>query len=111
MRFPITAIVSILHRLSGILLFLLLPLMLYVADYMLRSSINYQIVLQWFQNLPFKIIMWILGCATIYHIIAGIRHLLLDAGYFDSKRAGTVSSQMVIIISFLLSCWLGVYLW
>jgi len=110
-RFPIPAIISILHRLSGFLLFLLIPFTIYVWQYSLISADNFDNVKTNFQSLSVKFLVWLFISALIYHLIAGIRHLLMDMHIGDSKVAGRVSSYIVLALSIILALGLGVYIW
>ncbi|MES2204701.1 MAG: succinate dehydrogenase, cytochrome b556 subunit [Pseudomonadota bacterium] len=108
-RFPIAAISSILHRASGLLLFLALPLVLWGLE---RSFTTEGFA--WLQQanacIVVKLIEWFLLSGLIYHVVAGIRHLLMDAGHFETKQSGPISAWTVIIISALLIIATGAWL-
>jgi len=107
MRFPITAITSILHRVSGFVLFLLLPLLLFVLQKSLSNSEGFDAVAQFFSCSIVKFFIWLVCVGMIYHMVAGIRHLVMDAGYGEGLKSGRVGSWLVIAISVLLSLMLG----
>ena len=90
--FPITAIVSILHRLTGLLLFILIPVFLC----MLQSALFYMYVLASF---GLSLLVWAALTAVIYHLFAGIRHLCMDLGFAESKKAARVTSFIVLIVT------------
>lgn len=111
LRFPVTAISSILHRLSGFGLFLFIPLMLWGLQYSLSSSSNFSALSQLFSSFSMKAVLWLVVSALLYHIIAGIRHLFMDIHIGDSKQGGTIGAYIVLSLSILLSLVFGVYLW
>lgn len=110
-RFPIPAIVSILHRISGVVLFLLLPVLLWVLDMSLRSSDGFAEALSYVSSPLCKFTIWIFMSAMAYHLIAGIRHLLMDIGIGETKQGGKLSSYIVLVLSVLSIVLLGVWLW
>ena len=101
MRFPVTAISSILHRASGFILFLLIPVLLW--GFGLSMTQDGFARLQAGQHCwIMRFIEWFLLSGLIYHIIAGVRHLCMDAGYFEEKISGRVSAWVVIVLSAIL---------
>ncbi len=108
---PITAIVSILHRISGILIFLLMPLMLYGLQHSLASPENFACAHHCFGQSTMKFFTWIFFSALIYHVFAGIRHLLMDIGFGEHVAASRKSAWIVLILSLISILWLGIALW
>ncbi|GGI52973.1 succinate dehydrogenase, cytochrome b556 subunit [Oxalicibacterium solurbis] len=98
-RMPLAAILSILHRVSGALMFLLLPLMLLLLDKSLMSEISFEyfkgIVSHWFIKLLLLGLIW----AYLHHICAGIRFLLLDVHVGLDKDKARRSSVAVFAVS------------
>jgi succinate dehydrogenase / fumarate reductase cytochrome b subunit len=110
-RFPITAIVSILHRASGVFLFLLLPLLLWMFGMSLSSEQNY-VRLQGYLTAPFtKLLVWLILAPLFYHLIAGIRHLLMDFHLGEERQSGRLGAQLTLIVSIIVAVLLGVWLW
>ncbi len=110
-RFPSTAIVSILHRASGVLLCLAIPLLVWVLQQSLNSYMDFNALKQRFLTLPFKLLLLVLLSGLIYHIFAGIRHFCMDCGFFETKLTGKMSAWIVFLLSLLSIVWLGVNLW
>jgi succinate dehydrogenase / fumarate reductase cytochrome b subunit len=110
-RYPNTAIVSILHRVSGVILFLYIPFLLCALDRSVSSGEEFQgLVLS--LDLPImKILAWGFLAALIFHLVAGIRHLLMDMGIGESHRGGRLGANIVFIVSALLILAAGVWLW
>lgn len=111
LRFPVTAWVSIAHRLSGIGLFLLIPALLWILQeslaseerwLMLKESLHHPIVI-W--------LMWAFILAILYHAVAGMRHLGLDLGIGETKRGGRIGAWMVIALTLIFSGIIGYRLW
>ncbi|MBN9425857.1 MAG: succinate dehydrogenase, cytochrome b556 subunit [Burkholderiales bacterium] len=99
-RMPSPAIVSILHRISGVLLFLVgLPFILYLFQQSLLSEISYEnyraIVSHWFAKLVLLALIW----AYLHHLIAGLRFLFLDVHVGVDKPSARKSAAAVLIIS------------
>ena len=111
---PPAAWVSILHRASGIIMFLLLPFIIWLLDKSLESDISYQfladvfvgalgVVPGWF----FKIVVLGLIWSYLHHFTAGVRHLWMDATHSVSKQFGRTSALVTLAVSLLLTAALG----
>lgn len=112
LKFPPMAIVSILHRISGVGLFLLLPMMLYFLKLSLASAASFEHFHMLLTTCVwYKLVILAFTAALIYHLFAGIRHLLMDMGLGESLVAARRSSFVVIGLSVLATFLLGVYLW
>lgn len=110
-HFPIPAIISILHRISGFILFLSIPLFLWLLDDSLRSADAYA-ALQTCLAHPFiKLIVWGVLSALVYHVVAGVRHLIMDLGYLETKEAGRLTAKIVLVVSVLFILVVGIWLW
>lgn len=110
-RFPIPAIVSILHRVSGVFLFLLLPLLLWMFSLSLSSEQSFT-SLRDFLTMPWvKFLVWLFLLPLFYHLIAGIRHLLMDCHIGEEKRSGRWGAILTLLLSLILAFFLGVWLW
>lgn len=110
-RFPIPAIVSILHRISGVILFLLIPFIIWGLNLSLSSGQDYDDLHQFLTTPIMKFIIWGSLSAFIYHLVAGIRHILMDMGIGEELKSGRLSSQITIIISVILIILAGIWLW
>ncbi|HET9843396.1 MAG TPA: succinate dehydrogenase, cytochrome b556 subunit [Gammaproteobacteria bacterium] len=110
-RMPIPALVSISHRLSGVAIFLLIPLLLWILDQSLISPENYETLNTYLQNWWLKPIVFIFILSLFFHLIAGIRHLLMDMHIGESLQGGRISSWIVFILAFLASLFSATWLW
>lgn len=98
-KMPVGAVVSIAHRISGILLVLLIPLMIYTLDLSLASESGFEQVTTLFDSTIIRLVAWIGLWAIIHHVLAGIRFLLLDAEIGIELQAARRSALVVNIIS------------
>lgn len=97
-KFPMTAIVSILHRISGVLLFIFIPYCLCLLQKSLQSEESFAEVSIYFSQAYAKLIVWVILSAFIYHLFAGIRHLLLDFGVGESLNGGRISAWVTLLL-------------
>lgn len=105
------AIASILHRISGLVLFLLFPIILYYLDLSLGSPHSFATLHTVLSSVTAKLILWVVGAALIYHLLAGIRHLIMDAGYGEHLSSSRHSAIAVIIAAIILTLLLGFWIW
>lgn len=100
-HFPITAIVSILHRICGVVIFLLLPLLVYLFSVALGSAEGFADVQQWVQHPMMKFVLWCLFSALMFHLVAGVRHLLMDMGFGETIQSGRRAAVITLVLSVL----------
>jgi succinate dehydrogenase / fumarate reductase cytochrome b subunit len=98
-RLPPPGMVSIMHRVSGALLFLLLPLLLWLFDLSLTSEISYGRLQSIASNFFVKLVLVALAWAFLHHLVAGVRYLLLDLDIGVDKPAARTSALAVFWIS------------
>jgi succinate dehydrogenase / fumarate reductase cytochrome b subunit len=110
-QYPLTAIVSLLHRLSGIFVFISIPFLLWLLDRASGTSEGFNQI-QSFLRHPFpKFVLWFIMIALWYHLIAGIRHLLMDIGYGESLSSARWSGEITIVITIIWTILTGIWLW
>ena len=110
-RLPLPGLVSILHRVSGTLLFLVLPLLLWTFQYSLLSIDTFTLLLAAFQHPLSKLSLLVLIWAFLHHLFAGIRYLALDMHQGASLARARASSLWVLGVSLALTVLAGVKLW
>ncbi|MFB2538766.1 MULTISPECIES: succinate dehydrogenase, cytochrome b556 subunit [unclassified Acinetobacter] len=94
------AIASILHRLSGVVVFLLIPVLLWILDKSLSSPEGFTYVKeQIFGNFLVRFIVWVFAAGLIYHFIAGLKHLLADLGVAEELQSGRTAATVSLILS------------
>lgn len=102
-RLPIAGFMSILHRASGLLLFLLIPGLLFVLDRSLSSPEGFAMVRDWL-TAPLPLAgLYLLLWALTHHLLAGIRYLLLDIHVGVDRPYYRQSAWLVVIVSPLLA--------
>ncbi len=113
-RLPLAGVVSILHRASGLVMFALLPLIIWFFDVSLTSEISYERFTSAFEaGIGFvpgplvKVVVLGLIWAYLHHLIAGVRHLWMDATHSVTKEFGRQSAVVTLAASVLLTLLLG----
>lgn len=109
-RFPITAIASILHRISGLIIFLLIPLLLWLAHSASTAS-GFAEIQNCLTSPVCEFFVWVVLAALIFHLIAGIRHLLMDIHLGETLSAAKTSATTVIVLAVILIIVAGVWIW
>ncbi|MFC7514104.1 succinate dehydrogenase, cytochrome b556 subunit [Herbaspirillum sp. GCM10030257] len=98
-KLPLAAYLSILHRISGALMVVLLPFTLYLLDQSLTSEISFEYLKGftsgWFVKLVILGLVW----AYLHHFFAGFRHLLMDFHMGVDKESGRKTSIAVFVVS------------
>ena len=111
MSWPLAALTSITHRVTGVILFVGVAFALYALNLALSSPEGFaQAVVLLAQPLS-KFILFGLLLALIYHIVAGVKHLLLDFHYGDSLDAAQNGAVVVIVVTLILTAAIGALLW
>ena len=113
-RLPPAGIVSILHRISGVILFLLLPFVVWLFDTSVSSEVSFEVFTSAFSGgigfLPGWIIKLVtLGVIGAYliHFCAGVRHVIADVTHNVSKEQGKSSATIVLAVAGALTVLLG----
>ena len=104
-QMPVGAVLSIAHRISGILLFLALPFMVYLLALSLQGPAGYALAMDRLGSLPVQILLILLAWSLFHHLLAGIRHLLLDIHIGVEKRAARRSAWLVNLAALGLLAW------
>lgn len=110
-KLPLPGLVSIFHRVSGALLFLFLPLLLWMLQASLRSVLTYEQLLELLHNPFSKLVLLGVCWALLHHFCAGIRYLLIDLHCFSTLSGARLTSQWVVVVSLALTVLAGVKLW
>ncbi|WP_240032119.1 succinate dehydrogenase, cytochrome b556 subunit [Pseudomethylobacillus aquaticus] len=109
-RLPVPALVSILHRASGALIFLLLPVLLWALQQSTEAG-GYAGLVNMMDSAWIKLPLLVLIWAFIHHFLAGIRHLTLDMRFGLEIRQARRSSKLVLVAGLLLTLLTGIWLW
>lgn len=114
-RLPVAGIVSILHRISGAIMFVLMPFIIWMFDTSISSEISFSRFTATFNSgmlgLPgfiWKLVALALIWAYLHHFIAGLRHLWMDTSHAAvSKEFGKSSAVFTLVVSIALAVILG----
>ena len=110
-KLPVTAYTSILHRISGVILFLGIAVLLFALDKSLASEKGFEQVKACLASPLAKLVIWGLLSALLYHLVAGVRHLIMDLGIGETLEGGKLGSKIVLVVSALLIVLAGVWVW
>jgi succinate dehydrogenase / fumarate reductase cytochrome b subunit len=114
-RLPVAGVVSILHRISGVLMFMLMPFIIWMFDKSISSELSFAkftsafgqglgVFPGWFVKLVVLALIW----AYLHHFIAGLRHLWMDVSHKAvTKGFGAISAMTTMVVSVLLTLVLG----
>lgn len=111
LHFPLPAITSILHRISGVIIFVGIAILLFLLAESLRSEQGFGNVQQWLTSPLVKFVVWGVLAGLLYHLIAGIKHLIMDTGVGETLQGGINGARLVIIISVIAIIAAGVWIW
>jgi succinate dehydrogenase / fumarate reductase cytochrome b subunit len=102
---------SILHRVSGVIMVFAIGILLLTLSTSLSSAEGFAQIQGYLDGFFFKFIIF--GClsALTYHVLAGVRHLLMDLGHFEELVSGNTSAKFIINIWLAVSVIIGVWLW
>jgi succinate dehydrogenase / fumarate reductase cytochrome b subunit len=110
-KLPLPGFVSILHRVSGMALFLALPFLLWMLQYSLRSIETYTQLMAVLAQPLAKLVMLGLLWAFLHHFCAGLRYLAIDMHWVSNLEQARNSSRVVMFVSLALTVLLGARLW
>jgi len=102
---------SILHRISGVIMVFAIGILLWALSLSLSSVEGFAQVESLLSGLFFKIIILGTLSALIYHLLGGIRHLIMDLGYFEELPSGNTTAKIIIALWLILTVVVGVRLW
>ena len=110
-KMPLPAIVSILHRASGVVIFVCIPLLLWMLDASLESAASFESLKDLMDGFFATLILWGVVGALLYHLVAGIRHLTMDLGIGETLEGGIKGAKIALAVSGLLILVVGIWLW
>jgi len=107
-RLPVTGIVSFAHRVSGLLMFVAIPILIYLLQLSSASEAGFQATLAYLAHPIARIILLILLWSVLHHLLAGIRFLLIDVDIGVEKPAARMGAGIVLFLSIVLALVLAV---
>ena len=110
-KLPINALVSILHRATGCILFLMLPAILLLLQWSLSSALHFETVIAILHSPFIKLMLLGLAWAFFHHFFAGIRHLAMDVHWMTTLMKARYTSKVVLVLGVIATLILAVKLW
>lgn len=108
---PLPGWTSILHRISGFALFFAVAFMLVALNASLESAESFAELKATFDNGLVKLIVWLILSALGYHLVAGIKHLIMDSGIGESLEGGRVGAIITLVGGAIVIALAGVWVW
>ncbi|MDO9051086.1 MAG: succinate dehydrogenase, cytochrome b556 subunit [Methylotenera sp.] len=100
-RLPVNAIISIMHRMSGVFLFLTLPAVVWALSQSVQSEASYIALVDMLQHWLVKLFLIAFSCTFFHHFYAGLRHLGMDVHWMTSLQKARLSSRLVLYLDVL----------
>jgi len=110
-KLPVTAYASITHRVAGVVMLGAVLILLWMLDSSLSSPEGFDFVKELLGSITAKLILWAILAALAYHFVAGVRHLIMDMGFWEEAASGKASATVSIVISIILIVLAGVWIW
>lgn len=105
-RLPVPGVVSIMHRISGVFMFVAIPLVIYIFELSLRDAAGFAQVADWLAQPLIRLVVLLLIWALLHHLFAGIRFLLTDFDIGLGKEQSRMSAWAVIAAEVLVMLWI-----
>ncbi len=110
-KFPITALASISHRVTGVLLFVSSVLLVWALDASLASEESFNQLGQLLSSTIAKAALWVFLVIFSYHALAGIRHLIMDLGVGEDFKGGALGARILFVAAAVAAIAWGIVLW
>ncbi len=102
---------SILHRVSGVMMVFAIGILLWTLSISLSSAEGFAQIQELLGGIFFKIIILGSLSALAFHVLAGVRHLFMDLGYFEELASGNASAKLCMVLWLAITAAVGVWLW
>ena len=109
--FPPAAITSILHRITGVAMFFALLFVIWAWAESVSSPDGFAFVQEQMSGVIVKIIAIGTISALTYHILGGLRHLVMDMGYWEELESGNLSAKIAMALGVVFAVLAGVWIW
>ncbi|MFL0803166.1 MAG: succinate dehydrogenase, cytochrome b556 subunit [Agarilytica sp.] len=110
-KLPITALVSITHRVSGVVLLGGVLVLMWMLDVSLSSEEGFNSIKETLQAPIAKLVLWGVLAALGYHLVAGVRHLLMDMGVGETLEGGKRGATITVVLAIVLIILAGLWVW
>lgn len=102
-RLPVAALLSILHRLTGVLMVLLIPFSAFLLERSLSGEEGFTAIVQWLHTTPARLVLFLLSWTLLHHLLAGLRYLLIDLECGVTRPAYRYTAWVVLWLAPLLA--------
>lgn len=110
-KLPPAALSSILHRVSGVIMLVLVGLLVWLLAKSLSSPQGFAEAQSVIEHPFVRFVVWGFLTAIGYHLLAGIRHIFMDLGFGEEKESGKITAIIAIVGGVILAILAGVWLW
>jgi succinate dehydrogenase / fumarate reductase cytochrome b subunit len=110
-KWPLAAMASITHRITGVLLFIGIAFLLYLLELGVESERSFAHASALLEEPLAKFVLWAVLGAVIYHLVAGVKHLFLDFHIGDSLEGASIATWLTLVTSAVLIVLAGAWLW
>ncbi len=110
-KLPLPAYVSITHRISGLAIFFGIAFLIWGLGMSLESEESFNALKECMSGFVPKLIIWAILAGFIYHFVAGVRHLLMDLGYFETLQGAKMMATCVLVVAAALIVLAGIWVW
>lgn len=110
-KFPVTAISSIFHRVTGVALFIYVPFVLYFLGLSLSGPVGYHHFQTVISHPCGSFFLWFFCSVGVFHFLAGVKHLIMDMGAWESMGVARVVSWILMLLGLIEAILLGAWIW
>lgn len=111
MAMPVTAVASILHRITGVVLFVGVFFLCYLLDRAVADPTGFAAAAAVLTAPPGKLALWVVLTSLAYHVVAGVKHLLLDFHVGDTLKGGRAGAWVSIVAAVVAGAVVAIWLW
>lgn len=111
MAMPVTAVASILHRITGVVLFVGVFFLCYLLDRAVADPTGFAAAAAVLAEPPGKLALWVVLTSLAYHVVAGVKHLLLDFHVGDTLKGGRAGAWVSIVAAVVAGVFVATWLW
>lgn len=108
-KLPLVAVISLIHRISGLLLIIAIPFAIYCMQLSLQGDAGFQQAITLLSHPVVRLLEVILFALLMFHLFAGLRFLLIDLELGLSRRMASLSSQLVLLATFVVTLLFGLW--
>lgn len=111
MHFPLTALASIAHRITGVVTFVGIACLLWLLRISLFSEDGFLLAKDMLSRPWVMFFLWGFLTLFFYHLVGGVRHIIMDFGFFEEKDSGARSVNVAVVVTAIFSVLVGSVIW